>query len=73
MCEYCGFNNRLFWPLTLIFVGVLIMMLNVGVIPEDAVKLWPAIPVVIGLVGLSSTCDNCRVETRSKRSSKKKR
>ncbi|HZZ98326.1 MAG TPA: hypothetical protein VFG51_00155 [Candidatus Saccharimonadia bacterium] len=72
MCEYCGFNNKLFWPLTLIFVGVLVMMLNIGVLPAAAWRLWPAIPVVIGLVGLSATCDNCRVETKRK-SSKKRR
>lgn len=70
MSDNYGFSNKLFWPLTLIFCGVLVMMLNLGVIPESAWKLWPAVPVVIGLIGLSSPMESGR--STSRKSSKKR-
>lgn len=74
MCENCGYNNKLFWPLTLIFLGTLIMMVNVGILPRGLVAFWPVVLVVIGLVGLSGSCDNCRVKTPAvKRNGKKRR
>lgn len=70
MCENCGYNSKLFWPLTLIFVGTLVMMVNVGVLPMVLWKFWPILLVVIGLVGLSGSCDSCRVKTVSKKKKK---
>jgi uncharacterized membrane protein len=73
MCENCGYNNKLFWPLTLIFVGTLVMMINVGVLPMVMWKFWPILLVVIGLVGLSGMCEDCKVSTTKKTTSKKKK
>ncbi|HCR93164.1 MAG TPA: hypothetical protein DIU47_04410 [Candidatus Pacebacteria bacterium] len=74
MCGNCGYNSTLFWPLTLIFVGVLVMMVNIGVLPAGLWKFWPVVLVVIGLVGLSGSCENCRMgSTPSKKSSKRRR
>ena len=70
MCENCGYNNKLFWPLTLIFVGTLVMMINVGVLPMVMWKFWPILLVVIGLVGLSGSCDDCKMKTTSKKKKK---
>jgi hypothetical protein len=68
MCEYCGYNHKLFWPLTLIFVGTLVMMMNMGVLPVDLWKFWPVVLVVVGLVGLTGSCDNCKVSSARKKS-----
>lgn len=72
MCGQCGYNHKLFWPLTLIFVGTLVMMLNIGVLPMVLWKFWPVVLVVIGLVGLSGSCDECRMDSGVKKSAKKK-
>lgn len=66
MCENCGYNHKLFWPLTLIFVGALIMMMNVGILPAGLWKFWPVLLVVVGLVGLSGSCDDCKPYTKKK-------
>lgn len=75
MCENCGYNSKLFWPLTLIFVGTIVMMVNIGVLPMVLWKFWPILLVVIGLVGLSGSCENCGVKktSSSKSVSKKKK
>ena len=68
-----GFNNPLFWPLTLIFVGVAIMMMNLGVIPSSAVALWPVILVILGLVGLAGSATNVTSRKSASKPAKKKR
>jgi len=54
MCDSCGYKNSLFIPLTSIFVGFVILMFNMGMLPEGSEKFWPIIPVIIGLIGLSN-------------------
>lgn len=74
MCENCGYNHKLFWPLTLIFIGTLVMMINMGILPMVMWKFWPIVLVIVGLVGLSGTCESCRMtKTSSKPAKKKKR
>ena len=72
MCENCGYNHKLFWPLTLIFVGAIVMAINVGVLPVVVWKFWPVILVVVGLVGLSGSCESCKPGVRPSKKSKRK-
>ena len=68
------YSNPIFLPLTLIFVGVLALMVKTGVLPADIVNLWPVIPVLIGLIGLSNLADSSAMSSSGgKRSSKSRK
>ena len=72
MCDSCGYKSPLFIPLTSIFVGFVILMFNMGVLPENSDKFWPVIPVIIGLIGLSNMgCTDCMTPTKTKKKSKR--
>ncbi len=43
-----------FWPLFLIFVGTLILLVNLGILPPDTWRFWPIILIIPGLLKLSS-------------------
>ncbi len=74
MCD-CGYNNKFFWPVTLIFVGVIVLMINLGVLSPTLWRLWPIVLVIVGLVGITSGCDSCNPVKKmsAKPSSKKKK
>ena len=74
MCN-CGYNNKLFWPLTLVFVGVIVLMINLGVLSSSLLRVWPIVLVIIGLIGITSGCDECNPvkKLNSKPTSKKKK
>lgn len=44
--------KRVFWPLTLVVMGLIFMASNVGLLPSSFWNLWPLILVVVGLGGL---------------------
>lgn len=73
MSANIGFSNPLFWPLTLIFAGVLIMMMNLNIIPSTAWALWPVGLVVVGLVGLAGSVPAGTTTRRASKPAKKKR
>ncbi len=41
-------------PVTVIFVGVILLLGNMGIIPNEIVAFWPVILVVGGLIGLTT-------------------
>lgn len=44
--------KRVFWPLTLITMGLIFLASNMGYLPAAFWDLWPVILVVVGLGGL---------------------
>ncbi len=55
-----------------IFVGVLLLLGNMGVISNQLMSLWPVVLIVAGLVGLLCT-DPEKRQLITKRPSKKKK
>ncbi len=44
--------KKVFWPLTLIVMGLIFMASNMGYLPREFWNLWPLILVIVGLGGL---------------------
>jgi len=44
--------KRVFWPLAMIVMGVIILASNLGLLPMMVWSLWPLILIVVGLGGL---------------------
>lgn len=44
--------KRVFWPVTLVVMGLIFMASNMGYLPQAFWNLWPLILVVVGLGGL---------------------
>jgi hypothetical protein len=38
---------------TVIFIGVILLLGNMGVIPNNLMALWPVVLIISGLVGLA--------------------
>jgi len=72
--------KKIFWPLTLVLMGLIFMASNMGYLPAHFWNLWPIILIVAGLGGLlTSDRDEWLVEKKSsqkkaspRRSAKKK-
>jgi len=45
-------SKQVFWPLTLVIMGVVFIASNLGLLPRDFWNLWPLILVIVGLGGL---------------------
>ncbi len=48
-------NKKIFIAVSLIFLGVMFLAYNLGLIPDELVTYWPIILVILGLWGLSSS------------------
>lgn len=48
-------NKKLFIAVSLIFLGVMLLARNLGLIPDELAMYWPIILVILGLWGLSSS------------------
>jgi hypothetical protein len=44
--------KKIFWPITLVIMGLIFMASNMGYLPRAFWNLWPLILVVVGLGGL---------------------
>jgi uncharacterized BrkB/YihY/UPF0761 family membrane protein len=65
--------KRIFWPVTLIVMGLVFMASSLGYFPEQFWKLWPLILVVVGLGGLlTSDREEWYVQIKNSSSPKKK-
>lgn len=73
--------KKVFWPLTLVVMGLIFMASNMGYLPKEFWNLWPLILVVVGLGGLITAdrdewiCEDCgpkKSATAKKKLSKKK-
>jgi len=48
-------NKKIFVAVSLIFLGVMFLARNLGLIPDELAMYWPIILVILGLWGLSSS------------------
>ncbi|MFA6814455.1 MAG: hypothetical protein GX943_02595 [Candidatus Pacebacteria bacterium] len=67
--------KRVFWPATLVVMGLIFMASNMGLLPIAFWNLWPIILLLVGLGGLiTSDREEWIVEPKSakKKSQKKK-
>ncbi len=44
--------KKVFWPVTLVVMGLIFMASNMGYLPTAFWNLWPLILVIVGLGGL---------------------
>lgn len=44
--------KRVFWPATLVVMGLIFLASNLGMLPKEFWNLWPLILIVVGLGGL---------------------
>jgi hypothetical protein len=51
-------EGGLFWPVFLIFVGTVILLVNLGILPEQTWRYWPLILIIPGLLKLSGIVDS---------------
>jgi hypothetical protein len=58
--------KKVFWPVAMIAMGLIVLASNLGLLPREFWNLWPLILITAGLGGLL-TCDRDEwmVETRS--------
>lgn len=43
--------KRVFWPLSLIVMGLLFLSANLGIVPAEFWNLWPLLLIIVGLGG----------------------
>jgi hypothetical protein len=48
--------KKVFWPVAMIAMGLIVLASNIGLLPREFWNLWPLILIVVGLGGLL-TCD----------------
>jgi len=68
--------KRVFWPITLIILGLILIASNRGLLPMMFWNLWPLLLVIVGLGGLlisdkEEWCAACRPK-KTKKSKKRK-
>lgn len=50
-------EGEFFWPVFLILVGVVVLLLNFGILPPEAWRFWPFVLIIPGLIKLSAFGD----------------
>ncbi len=63
-------SKQVFWPLTLVIMGLVFIASNLGLLPREFWNLWPLILVIVGLGGLL-TADRMEWMTSASRKSAK--
>ena len=65
--------KRVFWPATLVVMGLIYMASNMGFLPVTFWNLWPLILVLVGLGGLiTSDREEWIIQPKSKKAKGKK-
>jgi hypothetical protein len=63
--------KKVFWPITLVIMGLIFMASNMHYLPQAFLNLWPLILVVVGLGGLvTSDRDEWLAEVKKPNTSK---
>ena len=66
--------KTIFWPATLVVMGLIFMASNMGLLPLAFWNLWPIILLVVGLGGLITADQNeWIVDNKSKKTTNKKK
>lgn len=45
-------SKQVFWPLSLVIMGLIFIASNLGLLPREFWNLWPLLLVIVGLGGL---------------------
>ena len=53
MAKKSAQDDKTFWSVLLVLVGVGWLAANLGLISQDMTRYWPIILVIVGLLGLS--------------------
>lgn len=62
--------KRVFWPVTMIVMGLIFLASNLGLLPREFWNLWPLLLIVVGLGGLlTSDREQWLEEPKSERKS----
>ncbi|NLG06582.1 MAG: hypothetical protein GX559_02695 [Candidatus Pacebacteria bacterium] len=65
--------KRVFWPATLVIMGLISMASSMGFLPEMFWNLWPIIMILVGLGGLiTSDQEEWLIKPSSKPAKRKK-
>lgn len=70
--------KRVFWPATLVIMGLIFLASNMGMLPAVFWNFWPLILIVVGLGGLLTSdseqwVNSLRMARTSKKSKSKKK
>jgi len=71
--------KKIFWPITLVVMGLIFMASNLGYLPQAFWNLWPLILVVVGLGGLITSdreewlVETNKIKAKSKKTNTKKK
>jgi uncharacterized membrane protein len=66
--------KKIFWPATLVIMGLIFMASNMGLLPLAFWNLWPLILVIVGLGGLiTADQDEWIVNSKKKKTTKHKK
>lgn len=66
-------RKNVFWPASLVTMGLIFLASNLGYLPRAFWNLWPIILIVVGLGGLlTSDSDEWDTASSPKKSSKRK-
>jgi hypothetical protein len=58
--------KKVFWPLSLIVMGLLFLSANIGIVPREFWNLWPLLLIIVGLGGwLTSDRDEWMYEPKA--------
>jgi len=63
--------KKVFWPASLVVMGLIFLASNLGYLPREFWNLWPIILIVVGLGGLV-TSDSDEWDTADSKLKKKK-
>ena len=44
--------KRVFWPVALVILGIILLATSVGMLPKSFLNLWPLVLIIVGLGGL---------------------
>jgi len=65
--------KNVFWPATLVVMGLIFLASNMGMLPKEFWNFWPLILIIVGLGGLvTSDREEWMVETKRSKPKRKK-
>ncbi|MFZ5438207.1 MAG: LiaI-LiaF-like domain-containing protein [Patescibacteria group bacterium] len=64
--------KKVFWPVSLVIMGLIFLASNMGYLPARFWNLWPIILIVVGLGGLLTSDRDEWIEEPKKKTAKKR-
>lgn len=57
----------MFWPVSAVLLGVLVLMINLGYLPRGTLSYWPVLLVIWGLMKIADTGGECNTAAKKRR------